>query len=52
MASEKQKPAFYIFEQLDDGKTKRIGAAFRHKTGNGYNLIINGMRFPAFPPKQ
>jgi hypothetical protein len=51
---EKQLPAFYIFETVEsDGKTdsKRIGAAFAHKKGNGFNVIINGKRYSAFPPK-
>lgn len=46
----KIKPAFYIFAQ-QDGQTKRIGAAFKHKKGNGFNLIINNQRYAAFPPK-
>ena len=51
---EKQIPAFYIFDTVEtDGKKeyKRIGAAFAHKRGNGYNLLINGKRYAAFPPK-
>ncbi|MBS0646932.1 MAG: hypothetical protein JSR97_10145 [Verrucomicrobia bacterium] len=47
----KQKPAFYIFEQLADGQTRNIGAAFYHKKGNGINLVIAGKCYPAFPPK-
>jgi len=51
---EKQLPAFYIFETVEsDGKkeNKRIGAAFAHRTGAGLNLLINGKRYAAFPPK-
>jgi hypothetical protein len=44
------KPALYIFTQ-QDGQTTRIGAAFKHKKGNGYNLVINGIRYSVFPPK-
>ncbi len=44
------KPAFYIFAQ-QDGKPKRIGAVFKHKKGAGFNLVINGQRYAAFPPK-
>lgn len=44
------KPAFYIFVQ-QDGETRRIGAAFRHKKGNGFNLVINNQRYTAFPPR-
>jgi hypothetical protein len=51
---EKQVPAFYIFDTVEtDGKkeNKRIGAAFAHKKGTGYNVLINGKRYAAFPPK-
>ena len=50
----KQTPAFYIFDTVEtDGQKeyKRIGAAFAHKKGSGFNVIINGKRFAAFPPK-
>lgn len=50
----KQIPAFYLFDTVEaDGKKelKRIGAAFAHKKGNGFNFIVNGMRFTAFRPK-
>ena len=53
-AKEKQVPAFYIFDTVEtDGKkeNKRIGAAFAHKKGKGFNLVINGKRYAAFPPK-
>jgi hypothetical protein len=52
--TEKQKPAFYIFITVEkDGKTesKRVGAAFAHKKGNGLNVLIDGRRYAAFPPK-
>ena len=51
---EKQTPAFYVFDTVEtDGKkeSKRVGAAFAHKKGNGFNLLINGKRYSAFPPK-
>ena len=50
----KQVPAFYLFDTIEqDGKKelKRIGAAFAHKTGSGFNFIINGKRYVAFPTK-
>lgn len=53
-AKEKQVPAFYIFDTVESGgkkENKRVGAAFAHKKGNGYNLVINGKRYAAFPPK-
>jgi hypothetical protein len=51
---EKQAPAFYIFDTVEtDGQkeSKRVGAAFKHSKGNGYNVIIDGKRYAAFPPK-
>ena len=51
---EKQVPAFYLFDTVEtDGKkeNKRVGAAFAHKKGKGYNFLINGKRYAAFPPK-
>jgi hypothetical protein len=53
-STEKQVPAFYIFETAEAGgkkETKRIGAAFTHKKGNGLTLLVNGKRYAAFPPK-
>ena len=47
----KQAPAFYIFSQSQDGKNQRIGAAFRHSKGNGFNVLIGNTRYVAFPPK-
>ena len=51
---EKQLPAFYIFDTVEkDGKkeNKRVGAAFAHKKGTGFNVLINGKRYAAFPPR-
>jgi hypothetical protein len=50
-AVKKQVPAFYIFAQGEDGKNQRIGAAFAHRTGNGFNVVIGETRYVAFPPK-
>jgi hypothetical protein len=50
----KQVPAFYLFDTVEqEGKKelKRIGAAFAHRKGYGFNFIINGKRYTAFPPK-
>lgn len=47
----KQAPAFYLFEQGEGKEMKRIGAAFKHGKGNGFNVVINGKRYAAFPPK-
>ena len=47
----KQMPAFFIFSQAEDGKNRRIGAAFRHGKGNGFNVVIGNTRYVAFPPK-
>ena len=50
-AKAKQAPAFYIFTQSKDGKSQRVGAAFRHAKGNGFNVLIGNARYVAFPPK-
>lgn len=52
--TKKQPPAFYIFDTVEvDGKqeSRNVGAAFAHRTGNGLNIVINGKRYAAFPPK-
>ena len=50
---EKQVPDFYIFENGPNGQKggKPVGAAFAHKKGSGYSLLINGKRYAAFVPK-
>ena len=52
-AKTKQVPDFYIFENKSNGEKggKPAGAAFRHKAGKGYTLLIAGKRYAAFPPK-
>ncbi len=49
----KQVPDFYIFENGADGNKggKPIGAAFAHKKGKGFTMLIGGKRYAAFPPK-
>ena len=48
----KQVPAFYIFENAAAGQPgKRVGAAFPHKKGKGFTVLIAGKRYAAFPPK-
>jgi len=52
--AEKQVPAFYIFDTIEnDGKkeNRRIGAAFTHRKGGGLTLLLDGKRYAAFPPK-
>jgi hypothetical protein len=46
----KKKPAFYIFTQ-DAGNSEYIGAAFRRKTGTGFNILIGNDSYVAFEPK-
>lgn len=53
-SKEKQKPDFYIFENAGNGDKKGgkpAGAAFLHKKGKGFTVLINGKRYAAFPPK-
>jgi len=49
----KQVPDFYIFENGADGTKggKPAGAAFAHKKGKGFTMLIAGKRYAAFPPK-
>jgi len=52
-AKTKQLPAFYIFEDGAAGQPgNRVGAAFPHKKGRGFTVLIAGKRYAAFPPKQ
>jgi hypothetical protein len=44
-------PALYIFARDENGQSIRMGTAWYHQTGNGINIVINGQRFVAFPPK-
>ena len=50
---EKQVPSFYIFENGPDKAKggKPVGAAFSHKKGNGFTILVAGKRYAAFPPK-
>ncbi|MBK9166495.1 MAG: hypothetical protein IPM24_03415 [Bryobacterales bacterium] len=49
----KQAPDFYIFENTGTAEKggKPAGAAFLHKKGKGFTVLINGKRYAAFPPK-
>lgn len=47
----KQMPAFFIYDQDEEGNNLRIGAVFRHKRGQGFNILLDGKRYLAFPPK-
>ena len=49
----KQAPDFYVFENTAKGEKggKPAGAAFLHKKGKGFTVLINGKRYAAFPPK-
>lgn len=49
----KQTPDFYIFESTakDEKGGKPAGAAFLHKKGKGFTILIAGKRYAAFPRK-
>ena len=49
----KQAPDFYIFENGPNGEEtgKPAGAAYGHKKGKGFTILMNGKRYAAFPPK-
>lgn len=49
---EKAKADFYLFEQVAGSKENKIvGSVYRHKKGNGFNVLIGGKRYSAFAPK-
>lgn len=52
-AKTRQVPDFYVFENAADGAKggKPAGAAYAHKTGKGFTILMNGKRYAAFPPK-
>jgi hypothetical protein len=52
-AKTKQVPDFYIFENgANNGQGgKPAGAAFAHKKGKGFTVVVAGKRYAAFPPK-
>jgi hypothetical protein len=45
-----QLPAFYIYEQGKDALVP-VGRAYKHNKGDGINILVDGKRFVAFPPK-
>jgi hypothetical protein len=49
----RQAPDFYIFENGPNGEKtgKPAGAAYVHKKGKGFTILMNGKRYAAFPPK-
>jgi hypothetical protein len=48
----KKIPAYYIFEKSADGNNIRVGAAFKHGKGTGFNVLIGDKRYTAFAPRQ
>lgn len=50
MTKDTTKPVFYIFTQ-QDGRARCIGAAFKHKEGDGYSLVIHRQQYLALAPK-
>lgn len=47
----KKNPDFYIFAKGADGNNSRVGAAFKHGKGDGFNILIGNARYVAFAPK-
>ena len=45
-----QLPAFYLYEESENGLVP-VGRAFKHHRGNGINILVDGKRYVAFPPK-
>ena len=50
---KESKPAdLYVFEATGNGKENKIvGRVYRHGKGTGFNILIGGKRYSAFPPK-
>ena len=50
---KESKPAdMYVFEAVEGSKENKIvGRVYRHKKGPGFNILIGGKRYSAFPPK-
>lgn len=48
----KQPADMYVFEAVDgQQQNKIVGRIYRHKKGTGFNILIGGKRYSAFPPK-
>lgn len=47
----KKTPDFQIFLQGFGGEKIRVGTAFKHGKGEGFNILIGNARYVAFPPK-
>jgi hypothetical protein len=45
-----QLAAFYIYEESENGLVP-VGRAFKHQRGSGINILVDGKRLVAFPPK-
>ena len=42
----------YVFEAVEGSKENKIvGRIYRHKKGTGFNILLGGKRYSAFPPK-
>lgn len=47
---QKRIPDFHIFIEGPEGN-RYAGAGYKHQKGNGLGLIIGGMRYVAFEPR-
>ena len=47
----RKNPDFYVFEKDADGNSVRVGAAFKHGKGTGFNVLIDGKRYAVFASK-
>lgn len=48
----KQPADMYVFEAIEGQKQNKIvGRIYRHKNGTGFNILLGGKRYSAFPPK-
>jgi hypothetical protein len=47
----KKIPNFTVIEKGADGKNIHVGVIFNHGKGEGFNIVIGGKRYSAFPVK-
>lgn len=48
---KQQKPSYHIWLEAPDGNKRYAGSAYKHKKGNGLNILIGGVQYLAFEPK-
>jgi hypothetical protein len=47
----KKVPDLNLFLQGPGGEKIRVGTIFKHRTGEGFTILMGNTRYVAFPPK-